>query len=198
MTTNRLSKPLSTPVALVLALSALVLAAAACSPQGPPASPEPSSTTDQAAAVKPEFMFVQIAENLGIDEEASTLRLVNVGQQTLYFADRPERIAGSLKMAEYLEEWTSQAGDDNFGADPPNATLSVYEPGQPDTTLAVVGISDPQIDGSDLVYTYSLLDGTLPATGGPTTLFIDWIGVGGGVGPGYHGVGVGRRGPGVR
>jgi len=29
-------------------------------------------------------------------------------------------------------------------------------------------------------------------------LFIDWIGAGGGVGRGFHGVGVGARGPGVR
>jgi hypothetical protein len=38
----------------------------------------------------------------------------------------------------------------------------------------------------------------LPANGGPTALFIDWIGVGGGVGPGFHGVGVGGRGVGWR
>lgn len=195
---NRVAQPMKTPMALALTLSALMLTVFACSPQGPPASQEPSSTTDLAAAVQPEFMFVQIAEHLAVDENASTFRLVNVGQQTVYFSDRPERIAGSLKMADYLEEWTSEAGDDNFGAEPPNATLSVYEEGQPDTTLAVVEISNPQVDGSDLVYSYSLLDGTLPATGGPTTLFIDWIGVGGGVGPGFHGVGVGRRGPGVR
>jgi hypothetical protein len=28
-------------------------------------------------------------------------------------------------------------------------------------------------------------------------LFIDWIGVGGGVGPGFHGVGAGTRGVGL-
>ena len=101
-------------------------------------------------------------------------------------------------MADYLEEWTKKAGKDNFGVDPPNATLSVYEPGQPDNTLAVVKINQPHIDGSDLVYSYKLIDGKLPAAGGPTSLFIDWIGPGGGVGAGYHGVGVGARGVGVR
>ena len=100
-------------------------------------------------------------------------------------------------MADYLNEWTKAEGDDNFTADPPNATLSVYEPGQPDNTLAVVEISHPVVDGADLVYTYKLLDGTMPASGGATTLFIDRIGIGGGVGVGYHGVGVGLRGPGV-
>jgi len=55
-----------------------------------------------------------------------------------------------------------------------------------------------KVEGSDLVYTYKLIDGTMPKSGGATSLFIDWIGVGGGVGRGFHGVGVGRRGPGIR
>ena len=92
----------------------------------------------------------------------------------------------------------SRRSADNFSADPPNATLSVYEPGQPDSTLAVVEISHPVVDGNDLIYSYHLIEGTMPGSGGATALFIDWIGVGGGVGPGFHGVGVGRRGVGVR
>ena len=146
----------------------------------------------------PQLMFVQSADNLKVDAAANTLRLVNVNQQTLFFSDRPERIAGHIKMADYLEEWTAKAGKDNFGADPPNAALSVYEQGKPDNTMAIVKITDPRIDGSDLIYGYKLIEGSLPAGGGATSLFIDWIGAGGGVGRGFHGVGVGRRGPGVR
>jgi hypothetical protein len=142
-------------------------------------------------------MFVQIAEDLEADTAAKTFRLVNVGQQTLYFSDRPVRLAGHLKMDAYLEEWTAKAGKDNFGADPPNATLSVYEPGQPNNTVVVVEILNPQIDGADLIYDYIIIDGEMPASGGAATLFIDWVGAGGGVGPGFHGVGVGARGPGV-
>ena len=62
----------------------------------------------------------------------------------------------------------------------------------------VVEITDPVIDGADLIYSYRIISGTMPANGGPTSLFIDWIGVGGGVGVGFHGVGVGFRGPGWR
>ena len=101
-------------------------------------------------------------------------------------------------MADYLKEWTSKAGKDNFAVDPPNATLSVYEPGKAENTLVVVKITNPKVDGADLVYTYKIIDGKMPAAGGATALFIDWIGVGGGVGPGFHGVGVGGRGVGVR
>ncbi|MGL4964894.1 MAG: hypothetical protein ACRC67_26955 [Inquilinus sp.] len=147
---------------------------------------------------KPMLMFVQIADDLKVDTTVKTLRLVNVGQQTLYFSDRPVRLAGHLRMADYLSEWTRKAGKDNFGSDPPNATLSVYEPGQADNMLAVVEITDPRVEGADLVYSYKLIDGNLPEGGGATSLFIDWIGLSGGVGVGFHGVGVGLRGPGFR
>jgi hypothetical protein len=43
-----------------------------------------------------QLMFVQTVDDLKADDE--TLRLVNVGKQTLYFSDRPKRIAGHLTM----------------------------------------------------------------------------------------------------
>lgn len=148
----------------------------------------------KADAPKVQLMFVQTADDLKAD--GNTLRLVNVGQQTLYFSDRPVRVAGHLSMPAYMDEWKAGEGPDNFSADPPNATLSVYESGSHENTLAVVEISHPVIDGKDLVYNYKLINGTMPKAGGATALFIDWIGVGGGVGPGFHGVGAGARGVG--
>lgn len=147
---------------------------------------------------KPMLMFVQIAEDLRVDDAAKVVRLVGVGQQTLYFADRPVRLAGHIPMADYLKEWTSKAGKDNFSKDPPNAALSVFEPGQANNTVAIIEIRNPRIEGRDLLYSYTVISGALPKAGGQTSLFIDWIGVGGGVGVGFHGVGVGRRGPGLR
>jgi hypothetical protein len=149
-----------------------------------------------ARAEQVQLMFVQTADDLKSD--GKTLRLVNVAQQTLYFSDRPVRIAGHITMPAYLDEWKAGEGPDNFASDPPNATLSVYEPGQNANTLTVIEISHPVVDGKDLVYSYRLIEGTVPKAGGATALFIDWIGVGGGVGPGFHGVGVGARGVGVR
>jgi len=163
-------------------LAAVILPIAAC------------ATTSTPSSDAPQLMFVQSAEDLKINSAANTLRLVKLNQQTLYFSDRPQRIAGHLKLSDYLKEWTAQAGKNNFGADPPNATLSVYEPGQPDNTVVVVEITNPVVDGADLIYSYRIINGTMPANGGPTALFIDWIGVGGGVGRGFQGVGVGYRG----
>ena len=168
-----------------MALMALIAATAISLPQLARAEEE-----------KVQLMFVQTAEDMKADD--NTLRLVNVGQQTLYFSDRPVRIAGHMTMPAYMDEWKAGAGANDFASDPPNATLSVYEQGRPDNTLAVVEISHPVIDGNDLVYNYQLIEGPMPKSGGATALFIDRFGVGGGVGAGYHGVGVGRRGVGVR
>jgi len=197
-----------TSLPLALAVVALVVAAcgkpaatekappsaAASSPAAPPAS----TTAAKAAPEAPTFMFVQVAEDMKADPAKSTLRLVKVNKQTLWFSDRPYRMAGHIKMPAYLREWTAEAGKDNLGADPPNAVISVYEPGQPENSIAVVKISQPVVDGDDLVYSYKMVEGKLPASGGATALFIDKVGVGGGVGAGSHGVGVGGRGPGVR
>lgn len=156
-------------------------------------SPAPGA---DAGGSQAQLMFVQSADDLQVDAARSTLRLVKVNQQTLYFSDRPKRIAGDLKLADYLKTW--KEGRDSFNADPPNATLSVFEPGRAEPALVVVTLMKPVVDGADLLYTYKIVEGTMPANGGATSLFIDWYGVGGGVGPGFHGVGVGRRGIGWR
>jgi hypothetical protein len=157
-----------------------------------------SAGAAEAEEAKPMLMFVQLSASAVIDRAAGKIRLVNLSPQTVYFADRPVRLAGHITLENYMKEWTSKAGADNFSKDPPNAALSVYEPNQADSTLAIVEIRNPKIEGADLVYDFKLIGGTLPASGGATSLFIDWIGVGGGVGVGFHGVGVGYRGPGWR
>ena len=142
-------------------------------------------------------MFVQTAQ--GLTSDANTLRLVDVGQQTLYFSDRPVRLAGHVTMPIYLEEWKAGQGRNDFSKDPPNATLSVYQPGRDDNALTVVTISKPVIEGKDLVYNYKLIEGEMPKTGKAAALFIDWVAVGGGFGgfgprfygPGFYGGGRG-------
>jgi hypothetical protein len=94
-------------------------------------------------------------------------------------------------MKDYLQAWSH--GKDSFAKDNPNATLSVYEPGRSDNTLVVLEISNPVVDGRDIVYSYKLLNGTMPMSGGASTLFIDWVAARPGVGAG----GVGRPGVGL-
>ena len=98
-----------------------------------------------------QLMFVQSAEGLKADDK--TLRLVNVSPQAIWFSDRPVRQAGHMSLKAYMKEWTAAAGPNNFSKDPPNATLSVDQPGKDENTLTVVEISDPKVEGKDLVYT---------------------------------------------
>jgi len=154
-------------------------------------------STARAEDEKPMLMFVQLASSTVVDEAAKTIRLVNLSPQTLYFADRPDRIAGHVKLDKYLSDWTAAAGADNFSADPPNAALSVYEAGKEDSSVSIIEITNPRSEGADLIYDYKVIHSAGPVSGGETALFIDMIGVGGGVGVGFHGVGVGVRGPGV-
>jgi hypothetical protein len=172
-------------------LTAALILMAAC-------TKTPTALSSAASQSAPQFMFVQSAGGIKVDPAQTTFRLVKVNQQTLYFTDRPQRIAGHIRMPAYLAEWTRAAGSNNFSSDPPNATLSVYEPGQADNTVTVVKLIQPVVDGDDLIYSYKLIEGTMPKAGGATALFIDWIGPGGGVGAGFHGVGAGAPGVGVR
>ena len=77
-----------------------------------------ASQTAPSASSKTQLMFVQSAEDLKVDAAKNTFRLVKVNQQTLYFSDRPERIAGHMKMDQYLAEWAKAEGPDNFSSRP--------------------------------------------------------------------------------
>ena len=89
---------------LVFLLPAVMLSMAAC------------ATTSTTSSEAPQLMFVQIAEDLKVDPAKSTIRLVKVDQQTLYFFDRPQRIAGQLKMADYLKTWNGWPGQFRRGS----------------------------------------------------------------------------------
>src|SRR5271166_3923001 len=140
-------------------LAAVALSMAACAKTS-------TAPNNAASSSAPQFMFVQSADDLKVDATKNTFRLVKVNQQTLYFTDRPRRIAGHMKMDQYLAEWAKAEGPDNFSSDPPNAILSVFEPGQADNTVVVVKISHPVVDGNDLVYSYKIIKGEIPSKGG--------------------------------
>jgi len=123
-----------------------------------------------------ELLLVQNASSVTIDADKHTLTLKGVGPTTLYFSDRPVRLAGHFRTKEdYLPLWTQ--GKDSFFKDPPNATLSVFENGQMELTDVVVKLQHPRLAGNDLTYDITVIEGKLPVAGGPTALFIDVIGM---------------------
>ena len=150
-------------------LTAVLVAWVACLPSIALAAGTP------AVKQKVELLFVQNSKGVAIDKDKGTLTLKGVGATTLFFSDRPVRMAGHYSMQEYLDFW--KEGKDNFTADPPNATLSVFEPGQDDLVDVVVKLQNPRLQGEDLSYDITLIEGQLPKKGGPASLFIDILGV---------------------
>lgn len=117
-----------------------------------------------------EYLFVQHAHAL--TSKGDTITLHGVSPATLYFSDRPDRIAGHGTTEEMVKTWST--GDDSFAKDPPNATLSFLGEGEFEDVVVV--LSEPLLVGSELSYTVKVLEGKLPASAGLTSLFIDIIG----------------------
>jgi hypothetical protein len=118
-----------------------------------------------------DFLFVQNARGIAFSEGRLTLK--GISPATVMFSDRPERIAGHMKTSRFVGFWGE--GKDSFLKDPPNATLSFLE----DQSLAdaVVELRDPVLKVDDLSYRVSMLEGSIPATAGAASLFIDIIGM---------------------
>ena len=154
-------------VAGLLAVSIAVPFAALA--QAPAAAPTAAPTQ------KVQLLFVQNSAGVTIDAAKGVFTLKNVSPSTLFFTDRPVRIAGHYHTREeFLKLWNE--GPDSFAKNPPNATLSIVEPGQADLQNVVVNIRNPRMQGNDLLYDFKLIEGTLPKAGNASVLFIDVLG----------------------
>ena len=78
-----------------------------------------------------------------------------------------------MRSSRFVELW--DAGAESFAIDPPNAVLSFLD-GDDTPGDVVVVLHDPRLDGNVLTYTVDVLEGVLPASTGPCTLFIDSFG----------------------
>ena len=121
---------------------------------------------------KADFLFVQSAKNMSFDPATNKLTLENVRPVSLFFTDRPERIAGNMKTAAFLPFWSE--GKDSFKSDPPNADVSIVD--GKTLTQTVVELQDPVLEGDNLSYTVKLIKGDMPSAGTDVAVFIDIIG----------------------
>ena len=117
-------------------------------------------------------LFVQSARSFS--SKQGSLTLLGVSPATLYFSDRPKREVGHLSSHHFVELWGE--GENNFLDDPPNAVLSFMDGESAPPEDSVVVIRSPQLEGDALSYSIELLDGEIPASGGPCSLFIDPLG----------------------
>ena len=136
-----------------------------------PAEPaEGASQPTSEASTEPAYLFVQTAQ--GVESSNGSLTLKSVSPSTIYFSDRPKRVAGLGRTADFLKMWGE--GKDSFADDPPNATLSIFE-GDEKVSDIVLALSNPKMEGPDLTYEVEVLEGQLPETGGAASLFIDLL-----------------------
>ena len=153
-------------MAIAIAVACLLLGGCGTQPTQEQAQAQPQ---EEAESV-PEFMFVQSAHGTTFSD--GTLTLQGINPMTVFFSDRPDRIAGHGLTTEFVVKWGE--GDDSFASDPPNASLSMVV-GE-EMVDVVAELKNPRLEGSDLLYDVEILDGDMPASAGGATLFIDIIG----------------------
>jgi len=127
----------------------------------------------------------------GATLEGGKLTMTSIAPNSIVFADRPVRAAGHVLTSDFIKQWDE--GHDSFAKDPPNATISVLNKDGSAIEDAVVVLKSPKLDGGQLTFDVTVLEGNLKGADGPASLFIDWfaarggwghVGVVGGVG--YH------------
>ena len=128
----------------------------------------------------------------GATLQGNKLTLVGVSPNSIVFADRPVRSAGHVLTSHFIKEW--DVGIDSFAKDPPNATISVLGNDGATVKDAVVVLKAPKLEGDQLTFDVSVLEGDLTDATGAAALFIDWFAARGGGGrvvvgggPAWHG-----------
>lgn len=134
--------------------------------------PGAASAQDSSGATA-DFLFVQTADSMAFAADQNRLTLHDVSPTTLFFSDRPDRIAGNMETERFVPFWSE--GKDSFLSNPPNADVSILEKGK--LLQAVVVLRDPVLQGGDLHYTVQIIEGDMPVLGENVSVFIDVLGM---------------------
>jgi hypothetical protein len=145
--------------AVAAALGILLLAS--------PAWADPPETA-KAAGKDARWLFIQTAQKVQFD--GKTLTLSGVNPSVVMFTDRPKRTAETIPTANLVKSWDA-GGKGSFKSDPPNAGLTSIVDGK--LQITTVGLKQPHLDGTTLTFQARILEGTPPASGGTSSLFID-------------------------
>lgn len=162
------------PVTVALLLFAAAIAASGCAKSEQATEKTTEETTEvtvietnEQITEEPAFLFVQSSK--GFSYDGSSLTVTGTSPTTTFFSDRPDRIAGHTSLEEAYA-W----GHPSFSENPPNATLSTLAEGE--IANVVVTLMNSVVEGDTITWDVDILEGDLPASGGPNTLFIDVIG----------------------
>ncbi len=131
---------------------------------------DPTSEKDKDKKVQ--MLFVQTSKGATLVNGKLTLK--GVSPMTVYFSDRPTRIAGHLATSEMIPLWSE--GKNSFVKDPPNATLSTFT-SEGKVANVVVELKNPGLSGDQMTYDVRVIEGKLPDNAEGASLFIDVIGM---------------------
>jgi len=95
-----------------------------------------------------QLLFVQNAKDVSLKN--GRLTLIGVSLTTIFFSDRPRRIAGHMHTEDFVLEWQKGTGKESFHTDPPNGTLSIFA--EDDIVDIVLELKNPRLAGGALVY----------------------------------------------
>jgi hypothetical protein len=166
---NKIGSLLGMMVAVVLITGAVVVSGCAA-PEKPAGEPAATVAEEQAAVEEVEYLFVQHAE--GVTLQDGLLTLEGIGEDVLYFSDRPHRVVGRKSVEWFVEGWDE--GEDSFQTNPPNAVLTLKQ--EDELRDLTVVLKNPVLTDRTLVYEVEVLDGAESGSGSFAALFIDVIG----------------------
>jgi hypothetical protein len=156
-------------VAAAAALSAAAPVATVLAQGTAPVAP----STAKPATKTADFLFVQTATGMTYDAATKKFTMTDVSPITVFFSDRPDRIAGNMKTARFVPFWSE--GKDSFASNPPNADISIIEGKAMSQVVAV--LRNPVLKGDTLTYDVEILQGKMPGEGADVSVFIDIIGM---------------------
>jgi len=120
-----------------------------------------------------QLLFVQNARDVTIKD--GRLTLIAVSPTTIFFSDRPKRIAGHILTEDFILDWQKGTSKESFHDDPPNSTLSIFAVDE--VVDVVVTLKNPRLTGGDLMYDIDVMEQMEPIPSGSVSLFIDPIGM---------------------
>ena len=115
---------------------------------------------------------MKVAMEIAHASQAELIVVNVINQRDIEAMEKVAEQISHISTEEFVDSWDK--GDDSFESNPPNAVLSIFHPDM--VSDVVVELMNPQLDGHEMKYDVVILDGEMPADGGPNALFIDVIG----------------------
>ena len=171
--TGGLKLPLAESISRTFLKTGVVTAGVALLGAATKATATTAADQAQDSLEEAQLLFVQTSKDVALENSKMTLK--GIGPTTIFFSDRPKRIAGHMDTEEFVADWKEGKGKNSFAADPPNATLSIF--GKDEIVDIVMELQNPRLEGSDLIYDIGVLEQDHSITSGPCSLFIDPVGM---------------------